>query len=473
MREGSLDAPIRHPIPWRDADYYDADALEAEMRRVFDICHGCRRCFNLCDSFPRLFDLIDGSATGELESVPSAAFEPVMEACTLCDMCFMTKCPYVPPHEFDLDFPHLVLRHRAVRAKQGKVGLARRQLSETDRNGRLGCSVAPLANWATRRGNRLTRPLMEKAAGVHRDAALPEYRPKTLTSQAAQAEVNDQAPAYGRKAVIYATCFANYNDAELGAAGRDVLARNGVETRAVHPACCGMPQLELGEVARVAATAVKVAAGFKDWIKEGYDVVSLVPSCSLMLKFEWPLLAPDNEDVARLARATFDAAEYVVDIAKKEGLAPGLEPLGGDVALHIACHARAQNMGRKAAEMLALIPDTEVTVIERCSGHGGAWGVMTENFPTALKAGRPVARDAARAKPAYVVSECPLARDHIVQGMEDMEDGPDQPLGRAGHPIALMARAYGLCRKNASPPSPSSTPLGASSFRLGGRPQHE
>jgi glycerol-3-phosphate dehydrogenase subunit C len=444
MREGSLDAPIRHPITWREADYYDADALEAEMRRVFDICHGCRRCFNLCDSFPRLFDLIDGSETGELDSVPSAGFEPVMEACTLCDMCFMTKCPYVPPHEFNLDFPHLVLRHRAVQARQGKIGLVRRQLSETDRNGRLGCFAAPLANWATRRGNRLTRPLMEKAAGIHRDAALPEYRPQTLTSQAAPVDANSQAPAFGRKAVIYATCFANYNDAELGAAARGVLARNGVETLIVHPACCGMPQLELGDITRVAATAAKVAADFKELIEEGYDVISLVPSCSLMLKFEWPLLVPDNEDVARLARATFDVAEYVVDIAKKEGLAPGLEPLGGSVALHIACHARAQNMGRKAAEMLALIPNTEITVIERCSGHGGAWGVMAENFPTALKVGLPVARDAAKAKPAFVVSECPLARTHIVQGMENQDIEGTQALDRASHPIALMARAYGI-----------------------------
>ncbi len=443
MREGSLDAPIRHPIPWRDEDYYDGDALDAEMRRVFDICHGCRRCFNLCDTFPRLFELIDSSETGELDSVSSAGFEPVMEACTLCDMCFMTKCPYVPPHEFDLDFPHLVLRQRAVRAREGKIGLVRRQLTETDRNGRLGCFAAPLANWATRRGNRLTRPLMEKVAGVHRDAALPEYHRKTLTALADPPEANERAPAYGRKAVIYATCFANYNDPDLGTAALGVLARNGVETLVAHPACCGMPQLELGEVARVAAAAAKVAAEFKQWIEEGYDVVSLVPSCSLMLKFEWPLLAPDDEDVTRLARATFDVAEYVVDIARKEGLAQGLEPLGGDVVLHIACHARAQNMGRKAAEMLALIPDTEVTVIERCSGHGGAWGVMAENFPVALKIGRPVALKAAGAKPAFVVSECPLAREHIVQGMEGLEGGA-QALDRVRHPIGLMARAYGM-----------------------------
>src|SRR5882757_986406 len=151
--EGSLDAPTRHPIPWRDEAFYDADALDAEMRRVFDICHGCRRCFNLCDSFPRLFDLIDNSATGELDSVNSADFAPVVEACTLCDMCFMTKCPYVPPHPFELDFPHLMLRYRATQdahnAPRKPAERRQEQLAQTDRNGRLAQLVAPLANWGT------------------------------------------------------------------------------------------------------------------------------------------------------------------------------------------------------------------------------------------------------------------------------------------------------------------------------------
>src|SRR3989337_3147538 len=138
MTEGSLKAPERRPVPWRDPDFYDPAKLDAELRRVFDICHGCRRCFNLCDSFPRLFDLVDAAETGEVDGVKSADFGRVVEACTLCDMCFMTKCPYVPPHEFDLDFPHLMLRARAVAFAKGEVGFAKRQLTETDRNGRLG-----------------------------------------------------------------------------------------------------------------------------------------------------------------------------------------------------------------------------------------------------------------------------------------------------------------------------------------------
>src|SRR3954452_10465566 len=161
-REGSLDAPTREPIAWRNDDFCDEQKLDAEMRRVFDICHGCRRCFNLCDSFPRLFDLVDGSPTQELDGVDPKDFKSVVDACTLCDMCFMTKCPYVPPHQFNLDFPHLMLRYRAMQLKKGEITFTARQLTETDRNGKLAGLVAPLANWASSTGNALTRPVMEK-----------------------------------------------------------------------------------------------------------------------------------------------------------------------------------------------------------------------------------------------------------------------------------------------------------------------
>src|SRR5438477_514232 len=270
MREGSLEAPTRFPLDWQNPWFWDEGALEKEMERIFEICHGCRRCFNLCDSFPRLFDLIDNGPTGELDGVPKEKYAEVEEACTLCDMCFMTKCPYVPPHAWAVDFPHLMLRHRAV------------------------------------------------------------------------------------------------------------LARNGVETEVVHPACCGMPKLELGDLEAVAAAARKVSEALLPWVDKGYDVVALTPSCALMLKFEWPLILPKDPAIERLAQATFDLSEYVVDIAKKEGLTPGLEPIEGGVSLHLACHARAQNMGAKAAEMLRLAPKTRVAVIERCSGHGGIWGTRTE-----------------------------------------------------------------------------------------------
>jgi len=445
MQEGSTGAPVRHPVAWTEADFYDPDKLDAELRRVFDICHGCRRCFNLCDTFPRLFDLIDEAESGELDTVASADFAPAVSACTLCDMCFMTKCPYVPPHEFNLDFPHLMLRYRAVRHRAGKTGLAERQLSRTDRNGRLAGAVAPLANWGSATSNRLTRPLMEGLAGIHRAAELPKFHRQSFLRRAAAAspEVNDAAPAHGRKAVLYATCYVNYNQPRTGAAARAVLARNGVETAVAYPGCCGMPQLEHGDIAAVAARAREIAGALGGWIDRGYDVVALTPSCGLMLKFEWPLLAPGEAAVKRLAEATFDISEYVVDIARTEGLAEGLSPLEGSVTLHLACHARAQNMGAKGAEMLRAIPDTEVSVIERCSGHGGSWGVMKQNFEVALKVARPVARQAAEKGARYLVSECPLAGTHIAQAIAQTQDAAAGG-ELVAHPIELMARAYGI-----------------------------
>jgi glycerol-3-phosphate dehydrogenase subunit C len=446
MAEGGLGAPTRHPIEWQDPGFYDPAKLEAEERRVFDICHGCRRCFNLCDSFPRLFDLIDDSETGELDSVPASAFQQVADACTLCDMCFMTKCPYVPPHEFNLDFPHLMLRHRAVEERQGRHGFADRQLARTDRNGRLAAPVAPLANWATRTGNRLTRPVMEKLAHVHRDAEIPLYHrvPFAMEAKRNAPEVNSAAPGHGRKAVLYATCFGNYNNPDIGRATRAVLAHNGVETEVVYPGCCGMPKLEQGDIAAVAESARTVAAAMAPWIDQGYRVIALVPSCALMLKFEWPLILPDDEGIQRLAESTMDVSEYIVDLARNEGLADGLRPLEGGVALHLACHARAQNIGAKAAEMMRLIPGMDLEVIERCSGHGGAWGIKHENFEVALKVGRPVARKVAGSGKAHLASECPLAGMHIVQGMERQSDEGEAPLPVASHPVQLLARAYGL-----------------------------
>jgi glycerol-3-phosphate dehydrogenase subunit C len=445
MEQDSSGTPIRHPIAWQDPEFYDEGKLDAELRRVFDICHGCRRCFSLCDSFPRLFDLIDESETGELDSVSSDGFKQVVDACTLCDLCFMTKCPYVPPHEWEVDFPHLMLRHRAVeRAKKG-TPFTHRQLTETDRNGRLASHVAGLANWASSTSNGLTRPIMESVADVHREAALPKFHGKTLTARARndKPEVNKDAPAHGRKAVLYATCYGNYNNPEIGEATRRILAHNGVETEVVYPGCCGMPQLEQGDMARVAGNARKISAELKTWIDKGYDVIALVPSCALMLKFEWPLIETEDENVKALSTKTFDVSEYIVDIAKNEGLADGLKPLDGGVAVHLACHARVQNVGAKAAEMMRLVPDADVAVIERCSGHGGSWGIMKQNFEVALKVGKPTARNVAKSGKKYVVSECPLAGTHIMQGIDRL-DGDKPEIELASHPVMLFARAYGL-----------------------------
>jgi glycerol-3-phosphate dehydrogenase subunit C len=447
-KEGSLEAPKRHPIAWRDEAFYDEATLDKEMRRVFDICHGCRRCFNLCDSFPRLFDLVDASPD-EMEGVKSEDFGQVVEACTLCDMCFMTKCPYVPPHAFDLDFPHLILRARAVEAKKGKTDFVQGQLAEMDRNGTLARFASPVINWASDTKNTPMRKTLEAVAHIDAKAPLPKFHTRTFVSadRGDPVRANEAAPAHGkRKAALYATCFVNYNKPKTGMAARAVLNHLGVETRVAYPGCCGMPFLEQAELSRVAENAAKVSKELVTLIDEGYDIVALTASCGLMLKFEWPLIVPENEDVKRVAKATFDIDEYVVDVAKKNGLPAGLRPLPEGVTVHLACHARAQNMGPKAAEMLRLIPDTPVDVIERCSGHGGTFGVVKPTHDLAVKVGRPVFRTANSQARGHIASDCPLAAQHIVGNVKALaeKEGKTPAVREPEHPIEIFAHAYGL-----------------------------
>jgi glycerol-3-phosphate dehydrogenase subunit C len=448
-REGSLEAPTRHALDWRSEDFYDAKKLDAEMRRVTEICHGCRRCFNLCDSFPRLFDLIDSNPSEDVDGVKTEDFSKVTQACTLCDMCFMTKCPYVPPHPWALDFPHLMLRHRAAEARAGKTSFTARQLAETDRNGRLAGAVARLANWGSDKNNTLTRAVMEKTLGIDAHAELPKFASRSFVQEERRTDVrpNRAAPAFGkRKAALFATCFVNYNKPAAGMAARAVLNHLGIETRVAYSGCCGMPFFEQAELDRVAVQAAKVSKDLCLLIDSGYDIVTLTASCGLMLKFEWKLIVPDNENVQKLAKSVFDIDEYVIDISKRHGLPEGLKSLPEGITVHMACHARAQNIGAKAAEMLRLIPGTPIDVIERCAGHGGTFGVMKETHATAMKIGRPVMRQVAASSRGHVASDCPLAAKHILQGAREMAQTEGKTLSaqQSEHPIEILAHAYGL-----------------------------
>ncbi len=440
--EGSLGAPTRHVIPWQDEAYYDEAALEAELRRVFDICHGCRRCFNLCDSFPILFDAVDESPNEEVEDLSTAQIASVVDACTLCDMCFMTKCPYVPPHSFDLDFPHLMLRHRAVQHHKGETSFSDRELAKMDRNGRLGTMVAGAANWATKEGNILTRPVMEAALGIDSRAHVPPFMDSSLTRQAPALvpPPNPDGPGFGRKVAIYAGCHDEFNDGTPGLALAKVLAHNGVKVRIEHPDCCGMPKFENGDLPAVASAAQRISGHFVPLVEQGWDIVPLTTSCALMLKFEWPLIEPENENVTALSKHTFDVSEYIVALSKDTGLAP-IEEMPASISVHFACHARAQNMGPKAMEMLKLIPGATPQLTERCSGHGGKWGLFKQNFDRAVKVGKPAAKNLMKTNPDLIVSECPLAGPHLKQVIAANGSEPPE---RIGHPIEVLAKAYGL-----------------------------
>jgi glycerol-3-phosphate dehydrogenase subunit C len=439
-KEGSTKAPIRHPINFEHPDFLNPEKLDAEMRRVFDICHGCRRCFNLCDSFPKLFDMIDESENEDVESLKSEQFEPVVDACTLCDMCFMTKCPYVPPHDFDLDFPHLMLRYRTAQKKLNKLPVVPSQLAKIDRNAKIGVIFSSLINWLSDIKNKFFRKILELVAGIDMRVKLPVYNSETFSNYFKKNKdlINIYAPTKDRKVVIYSTCFVNFNKKNTGIAALKVLRKNGVEVQEAYPGCCGMPFLEQADLSKVVEQAKKVSKDLLKWVDKGYKVITLTASCGLMLKFEWPLLLPNDENIKRLSKNINDIDEYIVDIGQKEGLAEGLQEIDGGVTVHNACHARAQNMGIKARDMLKFIPNIKMDVVERCAGHGGTFGVMKQTHDLAVKVGKPTARQIKNKNNKYMASDCPLAGKHLKQLESDTNIANDEAL----HPIELIAKSY-------------------------------
>ncbi len=457
MKEGSLEAPTRHPLDWENSDFLNKELIDKEMTRQFDVCHGCRRCFNLCGSFPKLFDLVDNSATGELDSVSTDEYGAVVDDCTLCDMCFLTKCPYVPPHEFNIDFPHLMLRYKAYQFSEKEVPFTKKQIAEVDRNAAVLGAVAPIVNVMNDVGS-IARPLLQKIASIDAKASIPTFSGKTLIRQIKDAplQINPLGKANGEKAVLYATCYGNYNETQIGLLAAKILAHFGVQVDVQYPGCCGMPQLELGNIQRVADGGVRIADFFAPFINDGYTIVSLIPSCSLMMKSEWPLMHPYHQAIQQLKMHTKDISEYIVSLINRFGLTGSLSSLGSDVTLHLACHARAQNVGAKAAELLRLIPDTKVSVVERCSGHGGTWGMMVDHFELALTVGKPVIRQVLSNNHTLFASECPLAAEHIRQGIERQQkmnarsteqstEAVTAPIiFQKMHPIEIFARALGI-----------------------------
>jgi len=441
-KEGSLSAPTRDIVDWKNPEYLNEEALDAEMRRQFEVCHSCRRCFNLCESFPTLFDLIDESKNEDLESVDSKEFSKVVDKCTLCDMCFMTKCPYVPPHEFNIDFPHLMLRYRTLQKTKGQLNKIPQELAKIDRNAKIAGIAPTIANWGSDKKNLITRKPLQTLTGIDQNAELPKFEKKTYIQKSKDItkDINKDAPAFGRKVAIYSTCYVNYNNTSVGIAAEKVLLHNGVEVKPVYPGCCGMPYLEQAQHEKVVKQSELVSNELCKLIDDGYDIVTLTASCGLMLKFEWPLLNPENEKIKKLSKHTYDIDQYISDISKKEGLTKGLSQVDGGITVHNSCHARAQNMGNKALEMLKNIPETKVDVVERCAGHGGTFGVMKDTRKAAVKYGRTTARQIKNKKTKYVVSECPLASKHL-DGLLN-ENTEEEIISM--HPIEVLSKSYNL-----------------------------
>ena len=445
IREGSLEAPDRQPLGWREADFHDSDKLYAELERVFDICQGCRRCVSLCDAFPTLFDLVDESPTLEVDGIPKEEYTKVVDQCFLCDLCAETKCPYLPPHEWAVDFPHLMLRTKAWRFKQRDTKWRDRLITSTDRvfDALSVPGIAQAANAVA--GSKPLRKVGERVAGIHRDAPLPVFTSKPLSKRIG-ATAGEDLPTVPSdrttgKVAIYLTCYGDHNTPEVVEDLIGVLNHNDVPVTLLKDAkCCGMPKLELGDLDRVAALKDANLPTFLEAIDAGHDILAPVPSCVLMYKQELPLMFPDDTAVARVAAYFFDPFEYLM-LRHKAGLVKTdfKEPLG-KVAYHVACHQRVQNIGMKTRDFLNLIDGTEVAAIERCSGHDGTYAVKAETHAKAMKIARPVVNRVRQAEPDRFGSDCPMAGRLIAHGMQ--AQGAAE--AAAEHPISMVRTAYAI-----------------------------
>ena len=447
QREGSLEAPTRHPIDWQNPQFYDEAACEQEMERIFDICHGCRRCVSLCQSFPTLFDLVDATSDGEVHEVAKADYRKVVDQCYLCDLCYMTKCPYVPPHPWNVDFPHLMLRAKAIKFKQGGLKAGEKFLAATDLHGQFaGIPVVVQTVNAVNR-TKPARRLMDSALGVHPTAWMPELAARRFRWSADQkntATVVTNGERTPGKVAIFATCYVNYNEPGIGHDLIRLLQHNEIPYTLVDKeSCCGMPKLELGDLDAVAKHKAANMPMLAKYAREGWAIVSAIPSCTLMFKQELPLMFPDCEDTQAVQAAMFDPFEYFIARHKDGLLKTDFKQALGKVSYHIPCHGRVQKIGRKTEEMFRLIGQTvevKLNTVERCSGHAGTYGVKTATHPVALKIGKPVFKAMGKDEPDFISSDCALAGHHIAQGMAINA----LPAAAWQHPLGLMRIAYGL-----------------------------
>jgi glycerol-3-phosphate dehydrogenase subunit C len=447
-RDGSLEAPTRHPLDWKNPAFYDEGALTQELERVFEICHGCRRCFSLCNAFPTLFDAVDATSAGEVAAVDRKVFWQVVDHCYLCDMCFMSKCPYVPPHPWNVDFPHLMLRAKAVRTRKEGLSLRNRALAATDTVGAIAGIpvVAELVNTVNR--SSLGRMVLEKTLGVDRTAPIPEYHSRSARKRlrrlgraadagAGAGEQSRPTPQTTGRVALFTTCYGNRNEPRINEDLVAVFEHNGIAvTLIAQERCCGMPRLELGDLEAVARLKEHNIPQLLRAVESGLDIVAPIPSCVLMFKQELPLMFPADADVQRIAKRIFDPFEYLMHRHRAGLLRTDFKHTLGKVSYHVACHLRVQNIGLKTRDVLNLVPETTIETIERCSGHDGTYGVKKEFRAASMKIGRPVIARVQAAGAQHYASDCPMAGEQIASGLQSGRE-PE-------HPLSLLRLAYGL-----------------------------
>jgi glycerol-3-phosphate dehydrogenase subunit C len=424
--------------------FWDSAAVETELRRVYDICNGCRRCLPLCPSFKVMFDRLDVDAVdGDAEKLPTADLKEVVDLCYQCKLCF-NHCPYTPPHRWAVDFPRLMLRARAAEGKRAGVSRQDRMLGNTELVGKLGSLAAPLSNWL----NELSvhRAFMQWIVGIHRKRALPRFHRPTFSAwfksrvksrsviapRASAAGVAQAREPAAQKVALFATCTVEYNAPAIGRAAVAVLERSGVDVTVPEQRCCGMPYLDGGAVDECRALVRDNVRTLAAAVREGRQIVSPGPTCSYMLKQEYPWL-DDSEDARLVAANTRDLFEYLAQLHAEGGLDTRFSRPVGRVTYHVPCHLRAQNIGTKSADVLRVIPDAKIDVVERCSAVDGTWGFKTQYFELSLKVAAPLF-EAVKTGAPTVATDCPLAALQIAQGT-----GVE-----ARHPVQILAHAYGL-----------------------------
>jgi len=414
----------------------DPVQLAKDTLRIYEICDGCRRCFNLCPSFNTLLDGID-RLDGHVDKVMAADHQRVVDECYYCKLCY-NHCPYTPPHQYALDFPKLMVLWKQRYAAERGVRWRDRLLIKTDLIGRLSTVAAPLTNWALGLG--AVRRVMETVMGVHRDRAIMRFSTETFTRwfQRRPAPVPVPVHAPQRKVALFASCLVNYQASDVGKATVQVLEKNGVQVVVPDQQCCGMPSFDIGDTAAMQKAAQANVTSLLPWVQQGYDVVVPVPSCSLMLKREYPELLSGGE-TRQVGERTYDICEYLMKLKKEGVLATDFVNKPGRVAYQIPCHLRDQNIGFKSKELMECA-GAQVEVIEKCSGHDGSWSAKTEFFPLSMTIANKAVRAIEQQPADLVASDCPLA------GLQLDQAGVTSHVGGKAtkHPIQIVRDAYGL-----------------------------
>jgi glycerol-3-phosphate dehydrogenase subunit C len=423
----------------KNPEFWELGAVDKELRRVYDICGGCRRCLPLCPSFKVLFDRMDVEAVdGDVDKLPARDVKEVVDLCYQCKLCF-NHCPYTPPHRWEVDFPRLMLRARAAQARQTGVSLQDRMLGNADLVGRLGSLAAPLSNWMNELG--VHRAFMQAVVGIHKQRNLPKFARRTFSSWFKGRRHSPIAPAKApaggarpsaRKVALFATCSVEYYDTSTGRAAVNVLERNRIDVSLPEQRCCGMPYLDGGAVDEAKALIRENVASLAAAVREGREIVVPGPTCSYMLKQEYPWL-DGSADAKLVAASTRDIFEYLAKLHAAGELDTNFTKPVGAVTYHVPCHLRAQNIGHKSADVLRAIPGASVDVVEKCSAVDGTWGFKKEYYELSMKLAKPLF-DAVTTGGPVAATDCPLAALQIQQGT-----------GRKPkHPVEVLAAAYGF-----------------------------